>query len=82
MSVLIPSNSYDELATKYEEAIDWMESIGVKSVSSRTQHYLKTISYWKNNYKQAEAEEVEENFPDFVSSMYEIHDFIDCCDYK
>lgn len=50
--------------------------LGVKLGPGRTSHYERIIRYWKDSYKTAFADEAEEIFPNFVSSMFEIHDFV------
>lgn len=73
----IPSASYGSIAEQYKTAINWMESIGVKIGSGRTTHYAKVIDYWKDAYKTASERKAKELLPDFVSSVFEIHDFLD-----
>lgn len=53
-----------------------MKNIGVKIGPGRTSHYEKIVGYWKDAYKTASAEEGKKIFPDFVSSMFEIYDFV------
>jgi hypothetical protein len=55
----------------------WMKEIGVKFGSGRTNHYKKVVKHWKDAYMVATQEEDKSIFSDFVSSMFEIHDFID-----
>jgi hypothetical protein len=73
----IPTATYGAIAQEYNAAIEWLVSIGVKVSSGRTAHYAKVIEYWKDAYKSASEIEAKENLPDFVSSVFEIHDFID-----
>jgi hypothetical protein len=73
----IPTESYDEIFKNYSDALLWMEQIGVIFGSGRTHHYKKVISYWKDHYKLATEKEEKNILPDFVSSIFEIHDFID-----
>lgn len=53
-----------------------MKGIGVKIGPGRTSHYEKIVGYWKDAHKTATAEEGKKIFPDFVSSMFEIYDFV------
>ena len=71
------TNKYEAVFKDYSEALSWMEEIGVKISSGRTQHYSRIMSYWKDNYITASDKKVKQSFPDFVSSVSEIHDFID-----
>jgi len=73
----IPTESYEAIFEKYSAAIQWMEGLGVKLSPGRTSHYEKVIRYWKDSYKTASPDEGKKIFPDFVSSMFEIHDFLD-----
>ncbi|WP_076419521.1 hypothetical protein [Colwellia sp. UCD-KL20] len=73
----IPTESYEDIFKNYSDALLWMEKIGVKFSSGRTQHYKKLISHWKDHYKVATKKEGNIIFPDFVSSIFEIHNFID-----
>lgn len=72
----IPTESYEKIYQDYSNALEWLEYIGVKIGSGRTNHYRRTIEYWKDAYKIASEEEGERAFPEFVSSMFEIHSFI------
>lgn len=53
-----------------------MENIDVAFGPCRTQHYHKVVKYWKENYQTATASEGENLSPGFVSSIFEIYDFI------
>ena len=57
-----------------------MKDIGVKLSLGRVSHYEKIVRYWKDKYKTASVDEGKEIFPDFVSSIFEIRDFIDIYD--
>jgi hypothetical protein len=54
----------------------WMSSLGIKLSPGRTSHYERVIRHWKDAYKGASVDEGREIFPDFVSSMFEIFDFM------
>lgn len=73
----IATESYATIYEKYSKAIAWMTEISVKLGPNRLMHYDKIIGAWKDDYKTASEEAGKEIFPDFVSSMFEIHDFID-----
>lgn len=73
----IPTKSYEDIFERYSDAIKWMIDVGVQIGTGRTSHYEKIVGYWKDSYKTASAEEGKKIFPDFVSSMFEIHDFMD-----
>lgn len=72
----IPTESFEAIFTQYSAAITWMRNMGVKIGPGRTSHYEKIVGYWKDAYKTASTEEGKKIFPDFVSSMYEIYDFV------
>ncbi|QIB66956.1 hypothetical protein [Kineobactrum salinum] len=72
----VPTESYEKIYQDYSKALEWLENIGVQIGSGRTNHYRKIIGYWKDAYKIASEEEGDIAFPDFVSSMFEIHSFI------
>jgi hypothetical protein len=72
----IPTESYEAIYKQYAAAILWMSGLGIKITSGRTSHYERILRHWKEAYKTAPADEVVEIFPDFVSSMFEIFDFV------
>lgn len=53
-----------------------MSTLGIKLSPGRTSHYERVIRHWKDAYKGASADEGRDIFPDFVSSMFEIFDFV------
>ncbi len=73
----ISTSSYESVFENYSSAVKWMEDLGVNTGSGRTSHYKKLIRYCKDTYKTASEDEIKRIFPDFVSSMFEVHDFID-----
>lgn len=72
----IPTESFEAISEQYSAATAWMKGIGVKIGPGRTSHYEKIVGYWKDAHKTATAEEGKKIFPDFVSSMFEIYDFV------
>ena len=72
----IPTESYEAVFEQYSAAMSWMAGLGIKLSLGRTSHYEKVISHWKDAYKTATADEERKIFPDFVSSMFEVFDFI------
>jgi hypothetical protein len=75
--MIIPTQSFETLSKDYQSALLWMRGLGVNISPGRTQHYSKIIEYWKTAYKSASEQEGKDFFPDFVSTAYEISDFID-----
>ena len=73
----IQTESYEKIYQEYSDALQWMRGIGVRIGPGRTSHYEKIVGHWKDSYKTATADEGKNIFPDFVSSMFELHDFID-----
>lgn len=73
----VPTESYEKIFQDYSDALEWMKNIGIKIEPGRTKHYKKVISHWKDSYRGASESEGKSIFPDFVSSMFEVHDFID-----
>lgn len=73
----IQTESYDAIFDKYSESIQWMMDLGVKIGTGRISHYEEVVRYWKDKYKTATEDEGKSIFPDFVSSLFEIHDFVD-----
>lgn len=53
-----------------------MAGLGIKLNPGRTSHYEKIVGHWKDAYKTATADEGRQIFPDFVSSMFEVFDFV------
>lgn len=72
----IQTESYDTIFQQYSTAIHWMRGLGIKLDPGRTSHYEKILRHWKDAYKTASDEERKDIFPDFVSSMFEIFDFV------
>lgn len=72
----IETSTYDSIGDDYNNAISWMGNIGVRISFGRTDHYLKVLNYWKDNYKSASDTKAKDIFPDFVSSVQEIDSFI------
>jgi hypothetical protein len=72
----IPKETYEAIFEQYTAAMMWMEGLGIKLNPGRTYNYEKIIGRWKYYYKIATAEEGQQIFPDFVSSMLEVYDFI------
>lgn len=73
---MIASTPYQAMFDDYVAAIKWMEGLGIRLQSGRTQHYEKVLGYWKDAHLTASSEEGRAIFPDFVSSMSEIHEFV------
>jgi len=72
----IPTENYETIFKKYSAALRWMEALGIKLGPGRTSHYERIIGYWKDAYKNATVHEGQEIFPDFVSSMFEVFEFV------
>ncbi|RAS29772.1 hypothetical protein [Paraburkholderia bryophila] len=73
----ILKDTYDSVHRDYEAAINWMSSLGIAiAQSGRIGYYEKVLRYWKDAYRTASDEEGREVFPDFVSSMFEIFEFV------
>ena len=72
----IPTQTYEAVFEQYSAAIQWMGALGIKLRPGRTSHYERVIRHWKDVYRTASAVEGKEIFPDFVSSMFEIFDFM------
>lgn len=69
--------SHDELHRRYSECLEWMENVGVQLGVNRLAQYDKVVGRWREIRKTASEDEGKEIFPDFVSSVFEIQDFID-----
>jgi hypothetical protein len=72
----IPTQTYEALYQQYFSAMAWMGGLGVKLSPGRTTNYERFIRHWKDAYRTATPEEAKIAFPDFVSSMFEILDFV------
>lgn len=72
----IPTESYGAVFEQYSAAMKWMAGLGIKLSLGRTAHYEKILRHWKNVYKTATANEGQQIFPDFVSSIFEVSDFV------
>ncbi|MGJ8619076.1 MAG: hypothetical protein ACSHWN_01990 [Methylophilaceae bacterium] len=75
--MIIQTTSYQNLANQYSKAIAWMESLGIQVDKNRVNHYKKTIEYCASSYKTATTEDMNNILPDFISSVIEIHSFIE-----
>ena len=77
----IPTQSNKDIFQKYSAALEWMKEIGVNLNLGRTQHYRKILEFSIKIKNDEIRKESEKNaFPDYVSSMLEIHDFINIYD--
>lgn len=72
----IPTQSYNTILEQYSAAMRWMQGLGISVSPGRTSHYQRVIQHWTAAYKTASAEEGKQIFPDFVSSMFEVFDFV------
>ena len=72
----IPTETYEAVFEQYSAAMRWMAGLGIKLSPGRTSHYEKIVGHWKNAYKTATADKGRQIFPDFVSSMFEVFDFV------
>lgn len=73
----ILTDTYDSVHRDYEAAISWMRNLGISiAQSGRIGHYERVLRHWKEAYRTASDQEGREIFPDFVSSMFEIFDFV------
>jgi len=74
--VPIPTETYEAVFDQYSAAMRWMAGLGIKLNPGRTSHYERIVGHWKDAYKTATADEGRQIFPDFVSSMFEVLDFV------
>jgi hypothetical protein len=74
--VPIRTETYEAVYEQYSAAIQWMDELGIKLSPGRTSHYERIVRHWKDAYKTASAGEGKEIYPDFVSSMFEVFDFV------
>jgi hypothetical protein len=72
----IPTETYEAVFEQYSAAMRWMAGLGIKLSPGRASHYEKVVGHWKDAYKTASADEGRKIFPDFVSSMFEVFDFV------
>lgn len=72
----IQTESFELVSSNYAAAIAWMAGLGIQLQHGRTQYYDKVLQHWKDAYQTAPAEEGKRLYPDFVSAMFEIHDFV------
>lgn len=75
--MIIPTTSYENIANKYSDAVTWMKSLDIQINKNRVVHYQKIIECWASSYKKASLEDGRRIYPDFLSSIFEVHDFID-----
>lgn len=73
----VSTESYEKIFQDYSDALEWMQFIGINIRPGRTKYYKKILGRWKDVYKDASESESKTIFPHFVSSMFEVHDFID-----
>lgn len=72
----IPTQDYELIFEQYAAAVRWMEGLGVKLNMGRTEHYARVIQHWTDAYRTTSVEEGRKMYPDFFSSIFEVHDFI------
>ena len=68
----INSQPYGSIQVKYEEAINWLTSLGVKVHKGRLTEYKKQLDYLANNYKNLHQSDSAKLFPATVNVMYEV----------
>lgn len=73
----ITTDSYENIHKDYADAIAWIRSLGVNITLGRTQFYEKVVDSWTKEYRTASEQQAKDVFSEFVSSMYEVMDFID-----
>ena len=72
----IPTETCEVIFEHYTHAMRWMVGHGIQLRLGRTSHYERIIRHWNDVYKSASADEGRQIVPDFVSSMFEIFDFV------
>lgn len=72
----IPTETYGAIFEQYSATMKWMAGLGIKLSPGRTSHYEKIVGHWKDAYQTASADEGRQIFPDFVSAMFEVFDFV------
>jgi hypothetical protein len=72
----IPTETYESIVDQYSSALRWMAGLGIKLNPGRTSHYASIVGQWKDAYLTATAHEGRQIFPDFVSSILEMSDFV------
>lgn len=72
----IPTETYEAVYEHYSAAVQWMDGLGIRLSPGRTSHYERVVRHWKDPYKTVSAAEGRDIFPNFVSSMFEIFDFV------
>ena len=72
----IPTETYEVIFDQYSATMRWMAGLGVKLDPGRTTHYERIVGHWKGAYKTATVDEGRKIFPDFISSMFEVFDFV------
>lgn len=68
----IKSQPYGSIQTKYEEAIDWLTSLGIKVHKGRLNEYKKQLDYIANNYQNFSQSDSAKIYPIAVNVMYEV----------
>jgi len=72
----IQTETYETIYDQYVAAMKWMEGLGINLRPGRTSYYEKVLEHWKDEHKTANADKGRQRFPDFVSSMFEVFDFV------
>lgn len=73
----IPIDSYENIRDNYVSSLKWMKSIGVKITSGRTKFYEQIIDTWTRDFRAASVDQANAIALDFISSLFEVMDFID-----
>ena len=73
----IPTATTETIFEQYLSAMEWMAGLGIKLNPGRTSHYEKIVRHWNDTYKTATIDEWRQRFPDFVSSIFELFDFLE-----
>lgn len=74
--MIIPTETYEAIFEQYSAAMKWMKGLGINLSPGRASHYERVIGHWKDAYRNATESDGRNIFPDFVSSIFEIFDFV------
>ncbi len=73
----LTSGSYNELDRRLDDAIQWLETLGVRIKSTRIEAYRNSYNSLLEIYRSKDEEVARRKLPELVNMLLEIHDLIE-----
>ena len=70
------TSSFEDLHEKLDDAIGWIETLGVRATPSRLGHYRRSLERLNRIYRQEDLELKDDEFVDYVTTLFEAQDLV------